>query len=231
MQQVPPNFTRVLAVGAHPDDAEFFAGGTLFELVRRGAQVHLVVCTSGSRGGREMADAAEVRRDEQESAARILGLADVIHFGLTDGELEADEGLRKALAREIRQIRPEVVLSHDPRTRWTSMGDRVELGHSDHRAAGQALLDAIYPRAASPNFYPGMGLDPWCPREVWLFDAVGPDLVLDVTESWPKKLEALRAHASQEAVAGGLTAPALELAKQFRQGERLGEGYARLRIW
>ena len=178
-----------------------------------------------------MVDAAEVRRDEQESAARILGLADVIHLGLTDGELEADEELRKALVREIRQIRPEVVLAHDPRTWWTSMGDRVELGHSDHRAAGQALLDAIYPRAASPNFYPGMGLDPWCPREVWLFDTARPDLVLDVTEAWPKKLEALRAHASQESVAGGLTTPALELAQQFRHGERLGEAYVRLRIW
>lgn len=231
MQEVPSNFARFLAVGAHPDDVEFFAGGTLLELSRRGAQVHLVVCTSGSRGGRGMVDAAPVRRGEQASAARILGLADVIYLGLTDGELEADEGLRKALVREIRQIRPEVVLAHDPRTWWTPMGDRVELGHSDHRAAGKALLDAIYPRAASPNFYPGMGLDPWCPREIWLFDTVEPDLVLDITETWPRKLEALRAHASQEAVAGGLTGPAAELAQQFRQGERIGEGYARLRIW
>jgi len=178
-----------------------------------------------------MADAAEVRRDEQESASRILGLADVIHFGLTDGDLEADEGLRKALVREIRKIRPEVVLTHDPRTWWASVGDRVELGHSDHRAAGKALLDAIYPRAASPNFYPEIGLDPWCPREAWLFDTARPDLVLDVTEAWPRKLEALRAHASQESVAGGLTTPALELAQQFRHGERLGEAYVRLRIW
>ena len=108
-------------------------------------------------------DAAEVRRDEQASAARILGLADVIDFGLADGELEADEKLRKALVREIRRIRPEVVLAHDPRTWWTSMGDRVELGHSDHRAAGQALLDAIYPRAASPNSLPGDGPGPVVP--------------------------------------------------------------------
>jgi len=231
MQPVSSDFTRVLAVGAHPDDAEFFAGGTLFELARRGAQVHLTVCTSGGRGGREMVDVAELRRGEQESAARILGLAGVIHLGLTDGELEADEGLRKALVREIRRLRPEVVLTHDPRTWWTPVGKRVALGHSDHRAAGQALLDAIYPRAASPHFYPELGLAPWCPREAWLFDTVEPDLVLDVTGAWPRKLEALRAHLSQESVAGGLTGPALELAQQFREGERLGEAYARLRIW
>jgi LmbE family N-acetylglucosaminyl deacetylase len=60
---------------------------------------------------------------------------------------------------------------------------------------------------------------------------VEPDLVLDVTEAWPRKLEALRAHASQESAAGGLTGPALDLAQRFREGERLGEAYARLRIW
>jgi LmbE family N-acetylglucosaminyl deacetylase len=111
------------------------------------------------------------------------------------------------------------------------LGERVELGHGDHRAAGQALLDAIYPRSASPNFYPEMGLDPWCPREVWLFDAVEADLVLDITEGWPRKLEALAAHASQESVAGGLTQPAMQRSQQFRRGDRIGEGFVRLKIW
>jgi LmbE family N-acetylglucosaminyl deacetylase len=221
----------VLVVGAHPDDAEFFAGGTLAEFAARGAEVHLAVCTSGSRGGRGMPDAAEVRQAEQARAAAILGLADVTHLGLPDGELETTAKLRKTLVREIRRLRPEVVLGHDARTLWTLVGDRVELGHTDHRAAGQALLDAVYPRAANPNFHPEIGLDPWCPREVWLFDTVKQDLVVDVTGSWPRKLEALRAHASQEAVAGGLTKPAIERARPFRQGDRSGDGFVRLKIW
>lgn len=231
MQQVPSGFARVLAVGAHPDDAEFYAGGTLAGFVMQGARVHLAVCTDGSRGGREVPDVTRVRREEQARAAEILGLTELTELGLPDGELEPTEALRGALAREIRRLRPEVVLGHDPRTLWTSFGDRVELGHSDHRAAGQALLDAVYPRSANPNFYPEIDLDPWCPREVWLFDTVKPDLVVDVTESWPRKLEALRAHASQEAVAGGLTRPAIELARQLRRGDRVGEGFVRLRIW
>jgi LmbE family N-acetylglucosaminyl deacetylase len=231
VQPVPSEFTRFLVVGAHPDDAEFFAGGTLAALAGRGAQVHLAVCTSGGRGGRGIDDVVGVRAGEQTRAAQILGLADVINFRLTDGELEADEELRRLLVRQIRQIRPEVVLGHDPRTLWTPVGDRVELGHTDHRAAGQALLDAIYPRAANPNFFPELGLEPWCPRQVWLFDTPQPELVLDVTETWPTKLEALLAHASQERVAGGLSGPALELARQFRKGEQLGEGFLRLQIW
>jgi LmbE family N-acetylglucosaminyl deacetylase len=155
----------------------------------------------------------------------------VTHLGLADGELEATGELRGALVRAIRRLRPEVVLGHDPTTLWTPVGDRVELGHTDHRAAGQALLDAVYPRSANPNFHPELELDPWCPREIWLFDTVKQDLVVDVTDAWPRKLDALRAHASQESVAGGLTKPATELAQRYREGSRMGEGFVRLKIW
>ena len=231
MQEIPSGFARVLAVSAHPDDAEFFAGGTLAAFAGGGADVHLVVCTNGSRGGRGMDDAVAVRESEQARAALILGLRSVTSLGLPDGELETTDLLRRSLVREIRRIRPEVVLGHDPRTLWTPVNTRVELGHTDHRAAGQALLDAVYPRAANPNFYPETELDPWCPREAWLFDTVKHDLVVDVTKSWPKKLEALGAHASQEAVAGGLRKPATEMAERLREGDRIGEGFVRLKIW
>jgi len=231
LEELPSGFTRVLAVGAHPDDAEFLAGATLAAFVARGAEVHLVVCTDGGKGGRGVADAVAVRKGEQARAAAVLGLSSVAELGLPDGELEANPALRRALVEAIRRRRPEVVLGHDPRTRWTSLGDRVGLGHSDHRAAGQALLDAIYPRALSPNFHPELGLDPWCPREVWLFDSESPDRVVDVTESWEEKAAALRAHASQEATAGGLTEPALARARQLGADGRLGEAFVRLKIW
>jgi LmbE family N-acetylglucosaminyl deacetylase len=155
----------------------------------------------------------------------------VIGLGFPDGELEPGEALQGSLVHHIRRLRPDLVLGHDPRTLWTAVGDRADLGHSDHRAAGQGVRDAVYPRAASPNFYPDDGFEPWCPRQVWLFDTTEPDHVVDVTEEWKTKLEALGAHASQEEVARGLSGPALDLAKKLGQGDRLGEGFVRLRIW
>jgi LmbE family N-acetylglucosaminyl deacetylase len=231
MQSVPTGFDRVLAVSAHPDDAEVFAGGTLAQLAADGARAALVVCTDGSRGGRDLEAAAEVRRREQAAAAGLLGIAELVHLDFEDGSLEAGPALRERLVGEIRRLRPEVVLGHDPRTLWQRLGPRTHLGHSDHRAAGQALLDAVYPRAASPNFLPGLGGQPWCPRELWLFDSGQPDWLLDVSRSFERKLEALRAHASQEAVAGGLVAAARQLGAAHGTESRPAEAFVRLPIW
>ncbi len=229
---VPGDFERVLAVGAHPDDAEFFAGGTLAQLQQTGARVVLVVCSDGARGGRDLADAARVRAQEQAEAARRLGVDEVVTLGFEDGGLDRSvPALRDRLALELRRGRPELVLGHDPRTLWTHLGARVELGHSDHRAAGRALLDAVYPRAASPNFLTDSKLPPWCPRELWLFDTEQADWVMDVSAGWERKLDALRAHASQEAVAGGLLRPAEELAHRFGEGPSPGEAFVRLALW
>lgn len=222
---------RVLAVSAHPDDAEFFAGATLARLADSGATLTLLVCTDGSRGGRGQDDVAALRRREQAAAARQLGVAEVVHLGFEDGRLAADEALRERLVAEIRRSRPELVLVHDPRTLWTRAGGRAHLGHSDHRAAGTALLDAVYPRAASPNFSPGLGGEPWYPRELWLFDCTEPDLRLAASPFFERKLAALRAHASQEAAAGGLVAAASELAEQLGAPGSPAEGFVRLRLW
>jgi LmbE family N-acetylglucosaminyl deacetylase len=233
--ELPIAAARVLAVGAHPDDLEFFAGGVLAAYAEAGSRVTLVICTDGGRGGRGLERAADVRRAEQAEAARRIGAADVAMLGLPDGELGesvAPAALRDRLLEQVRRTRAELVLAHDPATLWTRVGDRVDLGHSDHRAAGQALLDAIYPRAASPNFAAGLGLAPWCPREVWLFDTARPDLAIDVSASFARKLHALEAHASQESVAGGLTRAATDRARAAGGGgERLAESFVRLRIW
>jgi LmbE family N-acetylglucosaminyl deacetylase len=225
---------RVLAVGAHPDDVEFSAGGTLLRLRALGARVSVVVCSDGGRGGRGLEDPAAVRRAEQERAARLLGVDDLVQLGHPDGALAPGDPLRAELVREIRRTRPTVVLAHDPRTFWSAFGGRVHPGHSDHRAAGTATLDAVYPRAASPNFYPeqlAQGLAPWYPRELWLFDGEGRDLVVDVSSVLEAKLEALRAHASQEASAGGLVEAARALAAHQGSSARPAEAFARLRLY
>jgi len=225
---------RVLAIGAHPDDVEFGAGGTLGRLSELGARIAVVVCTDGGRGGRGLADAAAVRRAEQERAAKVLGIEDVTMLAHPDGALAPDTRLVGELVRAVRRTRPELVLAHDPRTWWQPFGRVVHPGHSDHRAAGAATLDALYPRAASPNFYAEQlaedGLAPWYPRELWLFDAAEPDLVVDVAASFERKLEALRAHASQEGAAGGLVAAAQAAAALRGAPGRPREAFQRLRL-
>jgi LmbE family N-acetylglucosaminyl deacetylase len=220
---------RALAIGAHPDDAEFFAGGTLTLLREAGAEVALVVCSDGGRGGRGLEDAARVRRGEQERAARALELAELVWLGHPDGELQPGEPLRGELVRELRRLRPELVLAHDPRTLWRTVGGIAQPGHSDHRAAAQAALDAIYPRAPSPHFAPE-DAKPWYPREVWLFDTAEPDFALAVDGAFERKLAALACHASQEGAGGGLLGAARAMAREVG-GERAAEAFVRLRLY
>jgi LmbE family N-acetylglucosaminyl deacetylase len=226
-------FERVLVVGAHPDDAEFYAGGTLAALLDRGARVTLVVCTDGGRGGRGIEDARGVRREEQARAAKILGIQRVVRLDRPDGELVCDDELRRELVRAIRSARPELLLAHDPRTLWTAYGSRAHLGHTDHRAAGQAVLDAVYPRAANPSFFPEQlseeGLALWYPRELWLFDTATPDLRVDIASTLERKLAALREHASQDA-GGSLVEAARALGSAVGRAGRPAEAFQALTL-
>lgn len=206
---------RVAAIGAHPDDCEFSAGGTLARLVDLGIEVTLVVCTDGSRGGRDLQDVALVRSGEQERAAEALGIKRLQSLGRVDGEVVCDDALRADVVRAIRELRPELVLTHDPATLWRRFGSRTFLGHTDHRATGQAVLDAIYPRAGNPNFFPeqlGRGVEPWEPQHLWLFDTAAPDARVGIGATLERKLEALACHASQSGSAGGLVEAARRMA-------------------
>jgi LmbE family N-acetylglucosaminyl deacetylase len=215
---------RVLAVGAHPDDCEFFAGATLAALAAEGARVVLVVCTDGarSRGGDPGLPAR--RREEAERAAKRLGAAELVMLGHPDGALLDDDRLIGELVREIRRVRPLLALGHDPTTFWTPVGERVHLGHTDHRAAGRALLSAVYPRAPSDGFFPkqlAAGAKPWWVPELWLFDTAEPDLQRDVEASFAAKREALACHESQNP--GGAL---LRAADAFAETSRKRLGFA-----
>lgn len=233
--QIPSGIERALAVSAHLDDAEFFVGATLATLARGGADVALVVCTDGAKGGHDVRDLVAVRRLEQAAAAQILGVSEVIHLMLPDGELSAGEPLRELLVAAIRRLRPQLVLAHDPRTWFKPAGALTALGHSDHRAAGAGTLDAVYPRAASKSFHAAQLRDPslklWYPRELWLFDTAQPDFAIDVSETFEIKLAALRAHASQERGPGGLVEPARAAAQHAGEPNHLAETFVRLRLW
>ena len=190
---------QVVAVGAHPDDCEYFAGGTLSGLVRDGSEVTLLVCSDGALGGATDPALPERRREEATRAAAALG-ARVVFLEHRDGSLEAADPLRRDLVREIRRARPELVLCHDPTTLWAPHGEIARLGHSDHRAAGQAALDALYPRLLLASFYPELaeaGFAPWFVREVWLFDTAAPDHFVEIGDTLDMKRAALSCHESQ----------------------------------
>ncbi len=200
MDQDPRGPERVLVVVAHPDDAEFAAGGTLARWTTEGRQVDLVVVTDGSRGSADPqmtpSRLTALRLEEQRAAAAVLGLASVDFLGWPDGEVLPDLRLRHAITREIRLKRPDLVLTHDPATLYWDH----HINHPDHRAVGQATLDAVFPTARDRLNAPQLladGLAPHVVRTVYLSGALLPDTWEDITTSFTRKLEALRRHRSQ----------------------------------
>jgi LmbE family N-acetylglucosaminyl deacetylase len=196
---------RALAFGAHPDDVELQAGGTLAGWAARGVHVELACFTAGEKGSADPAadpaELARVRRAEAGAAAGALGAAGPVHFlGAVDGELEVTMALRLAVARLVRAVRPDVVLGHDPWRRW--------LLHPDHRAAGLLTVDGVV-AARDPLYRVPTGAPPWGspdpsaalaahrPHTVLLFGTDAPDELVDVTAAMDAKLASLRAHASQ----------------------------------
>jgi LmbE family N-acetylglucosaminyl deacetylase len=191
----------VLAVFAHPDDAEICAGGTLAKWVAAGREVHLLVLTNGDRGSpdpwRDRADLAATRAAETEAAARMLGLTSARVLDVPDGELENATGIREAVIRRIRMVRAETVVSCDP-TAW--FFDERYYNHSDHRRAGEIALDAVFPGAGNPHYFAehlSEGLDVREVHDVWLGWTNEPNHVEDVTGHFRPKMDALAAHVSQ----------------------------------
>jgi LmbE family N-acetylglucosaminyl deacetylase len=190
-----------LAVFAHPDDAEICAGGTLAKWAREGRAVHLLVLTNGDRGSedadQDRAELAVTRVGETEAAAKALGLARTRILPNHDGDLENSLAVRAAIVRTIREVRPSVVLTCDP-TAWF-FGNRY-FNHADHRMAGEAALDAVFPAAGNPLFFQELlseGLAPHKVREVWLGWTNEPNSYHDVTGFMDLKLSALFEHRSQ----------------------------------
>jgi LmbE family N-acetylglucosaminyl deacetylase len=225
---------RVLVLLAHPDDVDFGAAGTVARWVDEGIEVAYCLATRGETGGfddtpRERIPA--IREEEQRAAAAALGVKQVDFLdGYTDGALYVTHELRRDFSRAIRRFRPDRVLTQSPLRRW----DRIGIGHPDHLAAGEAAMAAVYPDARNPFAHTSLledeGLEAWTVREVWLMGSPSPDHFVDITETYPRKLAALRAHASQtshmddldEMLRGWLTANAVEA--KLPTG-RLAEGF------
>ncbi len=193
---------KILVVLAHPDDPEFFCGATTARWLRAGHHVTYCVITCGDKGTKDTSlgtnDVCAIRQSEQHAAAKVLGVDDVIFLNYPDGYLVPDLTLRKDITRAIRRVRPDILVTCDPQTLFTAMGG---LNHPDHRAAGQAVLDAVFPAARDHlNFielWKDEGLEPHIVREVWVCGTLQPDVTLDVTDTWEIKIQALYEHKSQ----------------------------------
>jgi LmbE family N-acetylglucosaminyl deacetylase len=187
--------TSALAIGAHPDDVEFGCGGLLAKWAAHGCVVHHLVCTDGSKGtwdpDVDVEALAERRQEEQREAARRLAGAnagEVRFLGRVDGELDSDLETRGEVARVIRELRPQVVLGHDPWKRYRL--------HPDHRHAGLLACEGIV-AARDPHFFRGHGTAHHRPEALLLWEADAPDHAEDVSGFVDVKLDALAAHVSQ----------------------------------
>jgi LmbE family N-acetylglucosaminyl deacetylase len=184
-----------LAIGAHPDDVEFGCGGLLAKWAANGCVVHHLVCTDGSKGTWDpdtdlVALAARRRAEQREAARRLAGsnAGEVRFLSRVDGELDSDLATRSEVARIIRELRPQVVLGHDPWKRYRL--------HPDHRHAGLLACDGIV-AARDPHFYRDHRLAHHRPDALLLWEADQPDHAENVTDFVDVKLHALRAHESQ----------------------------------
>ncbi len=218
-------FASALVLFAHPDDAEYMCGGTVAAWTREGTDVHYVCITDGSAGSNEPGvtreQMAPIREREQRAAAEVLGVSTVAFLGERDGELTVDLDTRRKVAREVRRIRPEVLVAPDPSRLWSGRG---YVNHPDHKAAGTLALCAVMPDAPTRLQFSELleeGFEPFEIPNLWLA-AEEPDTYVDITKTIDTKLEALTRHESQH---GEASAPWVrERARDF--GERAGVEYA-----
>ena len=205
MEETPQ---RVLVVTPHPDNAEFWCGGTLAKWIQQGAAVHFVLCTDGGKGTSDRSVSSQElgarREQEQRDAARVLGVKEVVELHHPDGELEDTSDFRREIVRQIRRVRPDLVLCPEPYRKNLAW-------HRDHRVTGQVTLDAVFPCARDHLHFMELwqeeGLEPHKTGTVLFWGAEQADTCVDIAQVMDIKVEAVMAHESQMA---GRTAEEVE---------------------
>ena len=177
---MPDQFKKAMVIVAHPDDPEFFCGGTIARWVREGVEVAYLICTRGDKGSNDPSMTAErlalLREQEQRAAGRLLGVHQILFLDYRDGELEPSLELRGEIVREVRRFRPDVVITTDPTTRFAR---GLYPNHVDHRVVGDVTLDALFPAAGMRLYFPehqAEGLEPHQVREAYLTVTNEPDV-------------------------------------------------------
>lgn len=196
-------FQRAMVVFAHPDDAEWGPAGTVARWVREGTSVEYVCVTDGSAGsnepGMDLDWLVSTRRAEQRAACGVLGVSDCVFLGFRDGSLHVTLELRKAITREVRRFRPDVLVAPDPSRLWDE--SRTYINHPDHRVVGEACLAVVNPDAPTRPQFPDLLAEGYEPFEIPnLWQSTGEaeaDRFVDISEVIDTKVEALACHRSQ----------------------------------
>jgi LmbE family N-acetylglucosaminyl deacetylase len=225
---------RVLVIAAHPDDIDFSSAGTIAGWTDAGMAVAYCIVTDGDAGGFDPAvprsEIGGIRQEEQRKAGAALGVSDIEFLGYPDGRLTVTLELRRDIARSIRRVKPQRVVLPSPQRDLRSMYG----SHPDHTATGEAALCAVYPDARNPWAHPELaaeGFEAHTVSEVWVNSGGDrADHYVDITDTFDRKIAALRAHESQTAHMTeledmmGRWGGAQAKAAGFEKG-RLAEGY------
>jgi LmbE family N-acetylglucosaminyl deacetylase len=219
---------RVLCFGAHPDDIDFGAAGTIAAWTAAGVQVSYCIMTDGDAGGFDPSSREEIvalRAEEQRRAAALVGVSEIYYLHERDGFLEPSHDVMRGVVKLIREVRPDVVLSMHPERNWS----RIQKSHPDHLAVGEAVTRAVYPAVENPFAYPELaaaGLEAYKLPWLWLF--AGPDELenhfVDVTDYVEDKLAAIHVHSSQHPDVQAMDRTVRELMLQNGRRTGLPEG-------
>ncbi|HUY63069.1 MAG TPA: PIG-L deacetylase family protein [Acidimicrobiales bacterium] len=200
VEPAPTGVERALVVCAHPDDVDFGVAGTVAAWVKAGVEVTYCIVTDGDAGGSDRSvsrpDMARLRRQEQRAAAGEVGVSDVVFLGYPDGRLTPSIELRCDISRQIRRCTPQRLVCQSPERLW----ERLGASHPDHLAAGEAAVCAAYPDARNPFAHPQLleeGLEPYAVPELWIMASPRVNRAVDVTDTFDRKIAALRCHRSQ----------------------------------
>lgn len=225
----------ILGIAAHPDDLDFGASGSFAKWIREGARAYYLICTDGCKGSDDpsMTEAklVKIRAAEQREAAKILGLKDLFFLGYKDTQLVADLKLKKDIVRVIRQLKPDIVVTMDPTVVYAIRGNQAFINHTDHRAAGQAAIDAVFPLSRDRLTFPELekeGLSPHKVEAVYLTRFDEPSEIIDISATVDLKIKALLAHKSQikEEMVEAVKKRAAALGK--KHGFKYAEGFVKL---
>jgi len=178
----------ILAFGAHPDDVELGAGGTLAKHAKQGAKTGIIDLTRGEMGTR---GTPEIRDEEAKNAAKILGCVVRENLKMRDGFLVNDEASQLEIIKIIRKYRPEIILINAPRDR-----------HPDHGVASEMVLQASFKSGFTKleTKLDGQKQNAWRPKVAYKyiqFYDIRPDFVIDISGFMDQKMESIVAHSSQ----------------------------------
>ena len=189
---------KVLVVTPHPDDADFWCSGTIAKWVADGAMVRYVLCTDGGKGTTDPnvspSQLSKIRELAQTNAVEVLGVQELVLLHHADGSLEDNDEFRMELVRQIREVKPDVVLCAEPYRKNLAW-------HRDHRITGQVTLDAVFPCARDHLHFVELwrdeGLEPHKTGTILFWGTEEADTSLDISNSMDSKLKAISAHTSQ----------------------------------